>query len=217
MPSMLDNLSGSYSESFRKLKINIRYSSTNTDSKVIVITSCESGDGKSTVANDLAYSLSLDNKKVILIDGDLRKPTLYKKYSITKELGLTNILVKESKLENCMHKVNRNFFVLPAGHIPPNPSELLASEEMDDLLSYFKEIYDYVIIDSTPFIFSDAQILCSKCDGVILIAAYEKTKKDALINCKKIIGQVGGTLIGVILNKIKVSPRELNHYYGNYY
>lgn len=217
MPSMLDNLNGSYSEAFRKLKTNIRYSSTNTESKIFVITSCESGDGKTTVASDLAYSLSLDNKKVILIDGDLRKPSLYKKYNVTKELGLTNILVKENKLEQCIHKVNRNFYILPAGHIPPNPSELLSSEEMNDLLSYFKEIYDYVIVDSTPFIFSDAQILCSKCDGVILIAAYEKTKKDALINCKKLIEQVGGNLIGVILNKINVSSRKLDNYYGDYY
>lgn len=214
MPNVLKNSISSYAESFRTIKTNIKYSSADKDKKVILITSTQPGEGKSTVAANLAISLSQDGKNVVLIDADLRKPTVHKRFKISGVNGLTNVIINETDLDDAICKINDNFSVIPAGQIPPNPAELLASKEMEKLIQELREKYDYVIIDGNPIcVIADSQILASKVDGVILIARYESTKKEELLSAKKMVEQVDGKVIGVVLNRVKEKGKKYYYYY----
>ncbi len=214
MPSILDDPKSYYAEAFRTIKTNIKYSSADKHKKVLLVTSTEAGEGKSTISSNLALSLSQDNKKVIIIDGDLRKPSVHKQFRISGSVGLTELLIGEEALEKIKHKINPYLDAIASGHIPPNPAELLASEEMEKLINKLREEYDYVIIDTNPIgLVADAQILSSKVDGVILVARYEKTKKENLLSCKKMIDQVGGNTIGVVLNGIDEKRGKYYYYY----
>lgn len=214
MPNILDDPKSYYAEAFRTIKTNIKYSSADKHKKVLLVTSTEAGEGKSTISSNLALSLSQDNKKVIIIDGDLRKPSVHKQFGISGSVGLTELLIGEKSINDIKHKVNPYLDAVTSGHIPPNPAELLASEEMEKLIEKLREEYDYVIIDTNPIgLVADAQILSSKVDGVILVARYEKTKKENLLNCKKMIDQVGGNTIGVVLNGIDEKRGKYYYYY----
>ena len=215
MPSILDDPKSYYAEAFRTIKTNIKYSSADKHKKVILVTSTEAGEGKSTISSNLALSLSQDNKKIVIVDGDLRKPSIHKQFRISgSSAGLTEVLIGEQSLSSVKFKINPYLDAITSGHIPPNPAELLASEEMEKLIKNLKEEYDYVIIDTNPIgLVADAQILSSKVDGVILVARYEKTKKENLFNCKKMIDQVGGNTIGVVLNGIDEKKGKYYYYY----
>lgn len=214
MPSILDDPKSYYAEAFRTIKTNIKYSSADKHKKVLLVTSTEAGEGKSTISSNLALSLSQDNKKVIIIDGDLRKQSVHKQFRISGSVGLTELLIGEEALEKIKHKINPYLDAIASGHIPPNPAELLASEEMEKVIEKLREEYDYVIIDTNPIgLVADAQILSSKVDGVILVARYEKTKKENLLSCKKMIDQVGGNTIGVVLNGIDEKRGKYYYYY----
>ena len=214
MPSILDDPKSYYAEAFRTIKTNIKYSSADKHKKVLLVTSTEAGEGKSTISSNLALSLSQDNKKVIIIDGDLRKPSVHKQFRISGSVGLTELLIGEEALEKIKHKINPYLDAIASGHIPPNPAELLASEEMEKVIEKLREEYDYVIIDTNPIgLVADAQILSSKVDGVILVARYEKTKKENKKKKKKMIDQVGGNTIGVVLNGIDEKRGKYYYYY----
>ena len=214
MPSILDDPKSYYAEAFRTIKTNIKYSSADKHKKVILVTSTEAGEGKSTISSNLALSLSQDNKKVIIVDGDLRKPSVHKQFRISGSIGLTEVLIGEQSLDSVKYKINPYLDAITSGHIPPNPAELLASEEMEKIIKNLKEEYDYIIIDTNPIgLVADAQILSSKVDGVILVARYEKTKKENLLNCKKMVDQVGGNIIGVVLNGIDEKRGKYYYYY----
>lgn len=202
MPNILGEPKGIYAEAFRAIKTNIKYSLTNKNKKVILITSSETGEGKTTISSNLALSLSQDNKKVAILDCDLRKPALHKFFMVSGMEGLTEAVIGERKIDEVKVRINDNLDFIPSGHIPPNPCELLASDEMDNILNILKEKYDYVIIDTSPIVLvSDAQILSAKSDGVILILRNKKTKRDNLYKAKKLVQQVGGNVTGMILNR----------------
>lgn len=208
-----DNPHGRYAEAFRSIKANIKYSKLNNDKKIILVTSCCIEEGKSTVSMNLALTLSQDNKKVLLIDGDLRKPKVHKKFSITNINGLTNILVNEKDIEECIKKYNDNLHLITAGSKTPNPLELLSVNEMDNVINVLRGLYDYIIIDTPPIgIISDAKVLVDKVDGVLLIVRFEETPKDELTKVIKTLRQLEGNIIGVILNRIKI-PSEKDYYY----
>lgn len=208
-----ENPRGMYAESFRTIKTNIKYSSADKAKKVILITSSWIGEGKSTVATNLAVSLSQDKKKVLIVDCDLRKPSIHKKFRISRGDGLTEILIGEIDLGEAIYKYDDYLDILTAGTTPPNPAELLSSDAMDELFNKVKGMYDYVIVDTTPLgVVADSQILSSKVDGVILVAFYEKTKKEKLVQCKKLIDQVGGNIIGAIINNVKITKDSYYYY-----
>lgn len=214
MPNILNNPKSAYAEAFRTIKTNIKYSSADKDKKVILVTSTQPGEGKSTVSVDLGTSLSQDNKKVIVVDADLRKPTVHKRFEVSGMCGLTDVLVGEVPLEKAVIQINESLNVLVAGQIPPNPAELLASKGMEKLLEQLKQQYDYIILDGNPIcLIADSQILASKADGVILVARCEKTKKEELVNAKKLVEQVDGQVIGVVLNRVKDRSKKYYYYY----
>src|SRR5665647_874969 len=212
----LKNPKSRTAEAFRTLRTNIQFSSLDKALKSIVVTSSGSGEGKSMVMSNLAITMAESGMKVILVDCDLRKPSVHKKMGITNSIGLTNVLVQGVKKEDCVVKTDvNNLSVLTSGPVPPNPAELLGSKKMRDFIEELKNDYDLVLIDAPPVLaVTDAQILSTIVDGVIFVASYGEAQKNALVDAKHLIDKVGGKILGIVFNKV---PESVSGYYGKYY
>ena len=202
-------------EAYRTLRTNIQYSSFDKEVRVIVVTSSEAGEGKSTTAGNLAISFSQTQKKTIMIDCDLRKPSLHKKFRISNMVGLSDLLKGKESLKEAVHKYNDYLDILTSGKIPPNPSEMLGSHSMENLIERLKDEYDMIIIDSAPLqAVTDAQILSRKADGTILVVRAEKTKRDSVIQAKELLQKVDANILGVVLNGVENIRKKYYYYYG---
>jgi len=203
-------------ENYRVLRTNIQYSSFDIEVKTIVITSSEPGEGKSTTAGNLALSFAQAEKRTIIVDCDLRKPSLHKKFKISNISGLSDVLIGREKLEVSIHKHNSKLDILTSGKIPPNPSEMLGSKAMGRLIEVLKENYDVVILDTAPLqAVTDAQILSTKADGVILVVKADSTKKDSVLQAKSLLEKVGANILGTVLNGVENGRKKYYYYYGN--
>ena len=211
------------SEVFRTLRTNIQFMNTNKKLKTLLITSTFPSEGKSWVSSNLAVTFAQAGNKVILIDADMRKGRQYTIFGASPRPGLSNYLSgmdeknpDEIDISKYIQKTEvENLLIMTAGNIPPNPSELLVSEQMIKLLDELKEICDIVIIDGTPCeLVTDAIILSRIVDSTVIVTAYKETKKDNLEKIIRNIQNVGGHLAGVVVNKIPVSVKKYNE---NYY
>lgn len=201
-------------EAYKTLRTNIQYSSFDKNTQVIIVTSSQPGEGKSTTAGNLALSMAQDGKKTILIDCDLRKPTVHKKFSITNTSGLSEVMVGKVELKDAMKEFNKNLTIITSGKIPPNPSEMLGSKNMKRFLVELRRHYDCIILDTPPVLaVTDAQILSRNADGMVLVIKSGYTKKDVVIKAKKQIDNVGGKIIGAILNAVDSKNSRNNYYY----
>ena len=216
------------SEVFRTLRTNIQFMNANKKMKTILVTSTFPGEGNSWVASNLAVTFAQAGKKVVLIDADMRKGRQYAIFGISPTPGLSNLLSgieeKENNITNTMADYIQeteveNLYVLSAGNIPPNPSELLVSTQMINLLEELKKVCDIIIIDGTPCeLVTDSIILSRIVDSTVIVTAYKITKREALERVIKNIQNVGGNLAGVVLNRIPVSNKkyeEKYYYYGH--
>ena len=216
------------SEIFRTLRTNIQFMNTNKKLKTLLVTSTFPGEGKSWVTSNLAVTFAQAGKKVILIDADMRKGRQYRIFDIAPKPGLSNYLSETEIDDNGNATRNAgeyvqetgvdNLYVISAGNVPPNPSELLVSPQMLKLLDDLKEICDLVIIDGTPCeLVADSIILSRIVDSCIIVTAHKVTKKDALERVIKNIRNVGGKLAGVVINKVPVTKGygQKYYYYGN--
>ena len=202
-------------ESYRTLRTNIQYSSFDKEYKVIVITSSEPGEGKSTTAGNLALCMAQGDKKVILVDCDLRRPSIHKKFKVSNLAGLSDVIIGKSDLSKVMHRYNKNLVLLTSGKIPPNPSEMLSSKSMENLLEKLRENFDYVILDTPPVQeVTDSQILSTKADGTILVVRAERTKKESVNNAINLLKKVNANIIGTVLNGTDLSRNKYQYYYG---
>ncbi|WP_394883586.1 CpsD/CapB family tyrosine-protein kinase [Clostridium baratii] len=202
-------------ESYRILRTNIMYSSFDKKIKRILVTSSEPGEGKSTTSGNLALAFAQDEKKVILIDCDLRKPSLHKKFRISNNRGLSDVIIDRDKLNKCIQKRTEYLDILTAGKIPPNPSEMLGSHAMSSLLDELSNVYDVIILDSPPVLaVTDAQILSTKSDGVVLVVRAEKTKKDTVLAAKGVLDKVNANILGTVLNGGDKNKDNYYYYYG---
>jgi len=203
-------------ESYRTLRTNLQYSSFDEEYKVIVVTSAEPGEGKSTTAGNLALSIAEGDKKVVLIDCDLRKPSLHKKFEISNTAGLSDVIVGKESISVVGHRHNNNLTILTSGKIPPNPSEMLGSKSMKALIDALKKVFDYVILDTPPVqAVTDAQILSNRADGTILVVRAEKTKKDSVVNSINLLKKVNANIIGTVLNGVDTKRNNYYYYYGD--
>ena len=165
-------------ESYKTLRTNIQYSSFDKEIRTIVVTSSEPGEGKSTTSGNLAFAFAQSDKKTIIIDCDLRKPSLHKKFKISNTSGLSDVLIGRVKVDEAVHEYSKNLDVLTSGKLPPNPSEMLGSKTMENLVKALKSQYDIIILDSSPLqAVTDSQILSAKADGTVLVVRAGKTKK----------------------------------------
>ena len=201
-------------ESYRILRTNIMYSSFDKEIKIILVTSAEPGEGKSITSGNLALAFAHDEKKVILIDCDLRRPSLHKKFRISNNKGLSDAIINKDKLSDFIQKWTEYLDVLTAGKVPPNPSEMLGSKAMSNLLDELSNIYDVIILDSPPVLaVTDAQILSTKIDGTILVIRGEKTKKDTVLAAKEVLTKVNANILGTVLNG---GNKNKDNYYYHY-
>ena len=192
---------GVASEGFRQLRTNLRFVSVDKPPRSIVVTSANPGEGKSTVAATLARVLGEAGQKTVIIDADLRKPTLMDVFERDGLVGLSQILSGQVTLEEALQDTDQgNLRLITAGRIPPNPSELLGSQRMHALVDELKKDH-LVIMDAPPLLpVTDAGLLSGFSDGTILVVAVGKTHKEQVTFAAKILGQVGGTLLGAVLN-----------------
>lgn len=202
-------------EAYRTLRTNIQYSSFDKEIRSIVVTSSEPGEGKSTVTGNLALSFAQDEKSVILIDCDLRRPTVHKNFKLSNEAGLSEVIVGKAKLEDAIQPYNENLHVITSGKIPPNPAEMLSSNVMTNLIKALKEKYDMVILDSAPLqAVTDAQILSTKVDGTVFVVRAERTKIDSVKESKSLLDQVGANIVGTVLHATTATKGKYYYYYG---
>lgn len=222
-----ENAKSYITECINTIRTNILYMNSVKTSKTILVTSCRAQEGKSWTSANIAASFAETNKKVLLIDADLRKGRTNKIFNIEKTEGLSNYLYfmtgetkKDLELAKMYIKETEipNLHIMTNGNIPPNPAELLESSNMKALLAMLKKLYDIIIIDSPPcMLVTDSVILSTIADSTILVVNSESTKINELIKAKKSIEMVGGNLIGAILNKVKVEGKTYNksYYYGH--
>ncbi|KRF21596.1 CpsD/CapB family tyrosine-protein kinase [Paenibacillus sp. Soil787] len=204
------------SEGYRTLRTNIQFSSVDKHYQTLMITSSEPMEGKSTTINNLAVVYAQMNKKVLLIDADLRKPTAHHTFQVSNRHGLTDLITNQCSLEMAIKETDiPNLYILTAGSIPPNPSEILASQKMSGQLDELKELFDFILIDTPPVLaVSDAQIIATKCDGVILVVDAGKVKRELVQKAKSSLEFVKAHILGVVLNKI--SQKEIANSYSYY-
>lgn len=214
------------SEIFRTLRTNIQFTNTKNNLQSLLVTSTLTGEGKSWISANLATTFAQAGKKVIILDADMRKGRQYKIFDISPKPGLSNYLSgvteydKEVDLADYLQETEiDNLFVIPAGNVPPNPSELLVSESMINLLENLKNICDIVIIDGPPTqLVTDSLILARIADSTVIVAESNKTKKESLRRIVDNIQKVGGKIAGVVVNKMQLSAKKYEqsyYYYGS--
>ena len=202
-------------ESFRMLRTNLTLSSADKPLKTILITSPGEGEGKSMVSVNLAYSFYFANRKVLLIDADMRKPAIHSFLNINMSPGLSNIIA-ENSVKETIHNID-GVDVITAGTIPPNPAELLDSKKMKKLLENWKQKYDVVILDSPPFLsVSDATVLSKIVDGLLFVTAYGETRRQSLERLKTVLKNLNIQASGFVMNKVNVR-KEYGYYHYRYY
>jgi capsular exopolysaccharide synthesis family protein len=203
------------SEAYRTLRTNITFSAVDQEIKKILVTSSQQGEGKSTTIANLAVAYAMENKKVLLIDADLRKPSLHQFFLKSNRRGLTNILVNQAKIAEAIVETDvANLSLLPSGPIPPNPSELLASKKMRGLLEDLETEFDLILVDSPPALaLTDAQILSTMCDGVLLVVKHGKAKQQIVKKTLLNLEHVKAKVLGVVINNKTNQDAESSSYY----
>ena len=202
-------------EAYRSLRTNIQYSSFDNKYQTLVVTSANPGEGKTTVAGNLALVLAQGESKVLLVDCDMRRPSIHKLFKISNTYGISDLLVGNKKLESVANKYNDNLSIVPAGKIPPNPAEMLASKAMTAFLEEMKNYFDYIVLDTPPLqAVTDAQVLSTKVDGSLIVVRAGVTKKEAINNAVSIIKKVKGNIIGTVLN-VAETKKDKYYYYGD--
>lgn len=203
------------SEQYRTIRTTIDFKMADQGIKSFLVSSSGAAEGKSTASANIAVAFAQQGKKVLLIDGDLRKPTVNITFKVQNRVGLTNILMHQSSIEDAIQgtRLSENLTIITSGPIPPNPSELLASSAMKNLIDSVSDLFDVVLIDTPPLsAVTDAQILSSYVGGVVLVVRAYETKKESLAKTKKILEQVNANILGVVLHGVDSSD-SLSYYY----
>ncbi|WP_458411737.1 CpsD/CapB family tyrosine-protein kinase [Schinkia sp. CFF1] len=205
------------SEQYRTIRTNIQFSSVDQNLKKIVVTSPGPGEGKSTTVANLAVVFAQQDKKVLLIDADLRKPTVHYTFHVDNIIGITNVLTGQSELNRAIKASEvENLDILPSGPIPPNPAEMLGSTAMKTLLENVADEYDMILIDSPPVLaVTDAHVLSNLADGVILVTKSGQTEYEMAIKSRDLLKNSKAKLLGVVLNHKELKQSHYYYYYGD--
>lgn len=210
------NPSSVVSEAYRTLRTNIQYSSVDLPIQLLMVTSAQAGEGKSTVISNLAVAYAMEGKRVLLIDADLRKPSLHRIFNQTNRQGLTSLLTGMSTLEEVLKDSGvDNLSLITSGATPPNPAELLGSTRMKSLVDELKGSYDLILFDTPPVLsVTDSLIISSLCDGVLLVIHAGKVKKAYVRKAKEKLDFIQARIIGAVFNQVKRQDIAFMKYYG---
>lgn len=217
--AMVTDVRSPIAESYRHLRTSLLLSSAGTPPKTILVTSSQPSEGKTTTAINTAFMLAQTGADVLIIDCDLRRPRLHAHFNLPNARGLTNCLSGESEVEELLqtYEALPKLKLLTSGPIPPNPAELLGSEEMRKLLASLSEKFTHIIVDSPPAIsFTDSSILSTFVDGVILVVHGGRSSRAVVRRAKQQLMDVGAHIFGVVLNNVKVEAHD-SYYYAGYY
>lgn len=202
-------------EAYRSLRTNIQYSSFDKEYKTIVVTSSNPGEGKSITAGNLALTLAEGESRVLLVDCDMRKPSVHKNFKVTNTHGLSDVLLQKQKVMDVAHNYKDNLYIITSGKIPPNPAEMLASKAMTLFLDEMKKHFDYIVLDTPPVhAVADPQILSTKADGTLFVVRAGVTKKDDVQSSISILKKVNANIIGTVLHAVENSKNKYYYYYG---
>ena len=204
-------------EQFRTIRTNIKFSVLDIDLKTILVTSSTPGEGKSTSAANIGVVFAQEGKKVLIVDADMRKPTLHHTFGIFNTAGLSTVLSKQHEFGSAIQETPIvDLYVLPSGPIPPNPTELLSSKTFDCFIEEIKKSFDVIIFDAPPLLsVSDAQVLSHKCDGTLLIVNTGVSEKEDVLKAKAVLTSSQAKILGAILNNYKM-PKNKKYYYQYY-
>jgi capsular exopolysaccharide synthesis family protein len=207
-------------EALRGMRTSILLSSPGSPPKVIMVASTRPGEGKSSIASLAAITFALNGSKVLLVDADLRRPAVHLRFRMGKGLGLSSVLSGKVPFHEAVIEWPDlpNLHILASGPIPPLPSELLGSKEMEDMLALVRSEYDFVIVDTPPVLaVTDASILGRLTDAVILIVRYGAAQKQVVLRCLDLLERSGAHLLGVAVNAVDFKAPEYSEYYGRKY
>jgi len=204
-------------EQFRTIRTNIQFSAVDKKIQSLVVTSAEPSEGKSTVSSNLAVVWAKQNEKVLLIDADLRRPTAHRTFNLLNAAGLSSYLSNNAVYEEIIQETEvPNLSVISSGPIPPNPAELLNSRHINTLIERLEDEYDIIIFDAPPInTVTDAQLLASKADGVILVVPQGIAEKGSVTHAVEQLNKVHAKVLGTVMNRFKADKAP--GYYGGYY
>ena len=206
-------------ESFRALRTNVRYARGGSGAREIVVTSPGARDGKSTTAGNLAVTFAQQGNKTLLVDADLRKSVQHRAFETPSEPGLSDLLVGDVGLAEAVHETDQEgLWLMPAGHSPPNPAELLDSDRMDEALESIREVFGAVVFDTPPaLVVTDASVLGRKAQGVLMVVRADQTDRRGASETLERLDQVGATVLGVVYNDADAGGGYYSSYYHEYY
>lgn len=216
------NPTGQISEQFKTVRTNIQFSSVGRSLKSVLFTSSEPSEGKSTISNNMAVTWAGQETKVVLIDADLRRPTVHKSFGVSNRAGLTNYLSGNMSLKDIVQPTAiDNLEVISSGPIPPNPAELIGSERIKILIHELEETYDLIVFDAPPVnTVTDAQLLAAQVGGTILVVPQGIADKNGVRRAKQLLETVHANILGAVMNRVTAQKSESYYggsYYGGYY
>ncbi|MCC7160895.1 MAG: CpsD/CapB family tyrosine-protein kinase [Anaerolineae bacterium] len=202
-------------EAYRTLRTNMEFSNLDKNLRVILVTSAGAEEGKSTTLSNLAVTIAQSGKRVILVDADLRRPTLHQVFGLKNSVGLTDMVRDETILANppAQETSVPNLRVLTSGQLPPNPAEILGSKRMSEILAALLERADMVLLDAPPVLaVTDAAVLSSKVDGVLLVVSAGKTKRENARKAQAQLEKINARVIGAVLNNVQADQSAQTYY-----
>jgi capsular exopolysaccharide synthesis family protein len=216
--AMISDARSPIAESYRHLRTSLLLSSAGQPPRTILVTSSQPSEGKTTTAINTAFMLAQTGAEVVIIDCDLRRPRLHAHFDVPNLKGLTNWLSGDTNIDGLLqtYQLHPNLKLLTSGPVPPNPAELLGSDEMRKLLTIMSERFAHIVIDTPPVIsFTDASILSTMVDGVVLVVHGGRSSRAVVRRAKQQLLDVGAHIFGVVLNNVKLETQ--NYYYSGYY
>lgn len=214
-----NDLKNPATEAYRVIRTSIQFAQAGKELKTLAFTSCMPNEGKSITVANLAVVLTQAGKSVLLLDCDMRNPTVHKNFNLSNKVGLSSCISMGTALSDAVQKTSiEGLYALTGGVIPPNPSELLGSEQMKNVLQRAKEQYDYVLIDTPPVMpVTDALIVSRFVDGMILVIASAEVKVEMARDVKNQLVNAGANILGVVLNKVRSEHHGYGYGYYYYY
>ena len=211
------NPHASVSEEIKAVRTNIQFANINQEFKSIMFTSANKEEGKSTVISNVAISFASQGKKVLLVDADMREPSLHELFHVKNDQGLSSLLSNQNITlsEVCYQTVQPNLTLLPSGPIPFNPTELIDSEQMSRVIESFKDKFELILFDLPPILaVTDAQVMAAKVDGTVFVIRSGATEKKQLLKAKELLKYAQATIIGAVLNDKKNKTLRKENQYG---
>lgn len=208
-----------HAESYRVLRTNLQFANKGHHGGAFAVCSGGVGEGKSTTLFNLAYVCAMMGDKVLIVDSDMRRPVQHTILGVSNRTGLSNVLLRDLPVEDAIKTTDQpNLHFLPSGQLPKTSVGLLDSQRVRDLIQNLKTRYDYVFFDSPPIMgVSDSSIIASEVDGVLLVVQYRKYPRQMSTRAKRLVENVGGTIVGVVLNNINILRDDSYYYYSSYY